>query len=195
MHILRSTKSFCCQILVIYNEKILRLVDYRNREYYVKVFRKLMDGSLTKQEIFPWNIGAEVKIQQYLEHGNISPENLVYKPTGGSNGIDKAALVTMVRECELRFSQSNGCYIKGHCYRCWGRLNHNKRDPKCRKRRIAKILIHSYYERLLLQMYFLERGLTFRLPTVCHVVDLMVYCSRESAPLIHRLCFVAIVSI
>ena len=149
----------------------------------MKVFRKLMDGSLTKQEIFPWNIGAEVKIQQYLEHGNISPENLVYKPTGGSNGIDKAALVTMVRECELRFSQSNGCYIKGHCYRCWGRLNHNKRDPKCRKRRIAKILIHSYYERLLLQMYFLERGLTFRLPTVCHVVDLMVYCSRESAPL------------
>ncbi|CUM54305.1 unnamed protein product [Debaryomyces tyrocola] len=154
---------------------MLKLVDYRNRE--------LMDGCLTKREIFPWNKEAEVKIQQYLEYGNISPENLVYKSTGGSNEIDKAALVKMVRECEFRFSQTNGCYIKGHCHQCWGRSSHEKRDPKCRKGRIAKILIHSYYERLLLQMYFLERGLTFRLPTVCHAVDLMVYCSRESAPL------------
>lgn len=108
---------------------ICKLVDHRNKEYYTKVFRKMMDGSLTKWEIFPWDKEAELKVQRYLEYGNISPENLVYKPTGGSNEVEKTALGTMVRECEVRFEKINGCYIEGHCYLCWGRSRMRKGTP------------------------------------------------------------------
>lgn len=47
----------------------------------------------------------------------------------------------------------------------------------------AEILIHTYFEGALLQMYFLEKQLAMRMPTVSHVVDLMVHYSRGWAPL------------
>lgn len=48
---------------------------------------------------------------------------------------------------------------------------------------VAEILIHSYFEGALLEMYLLEKRLALRMPTVSHVVDLMVHCSRDRAPL------------
>lgn len=33
------------------------------------------------------------------------------------------------------------------------------------------------------ETHFLQRRLKFRLPTVYHIVDLMVHCSQECAPL------------
>ena len=59
----------------------------------------------------------------------------------------------------------------------WGRFNHKKGDPRCSKGMVAEILIHWYFGNL--EMYLLEKRLALRMPTVSHVVDLMVHCSRD----------------
>ena len=41
-----------------------------------------------------------------------------------------------------------------------------KGDPRCRKGMVAEILIHSYFEGALLEMYLLEKRLALRMPTV-----------------------------
>ena len=163
--------------------RISKLLDDRNREYQIKVFRKLMDGSLTKREFFPWKKESKAKFQQYLEKGHITPEDLVYRPRGGCNEINWVAMARLVKDSAFRFQETNGDYIKGNCYGCWGRFNHKKGDPRCRKGMVAEILIHSYFEGALLEMYLLEKRLALRMPTVSHVVDLMVHCSRDRAPL------------
>ena len=163
--------------------RISKLLDDRNREYQIKVFRKLMDGSLTKREFFPWKKEPKAKFQQYLEKGHITPEDLVYRPRGGCNEINWVSMARLVKDSAFRFQETNGDYIKGNCYGCWGRFNHKKGDPRCRKGMVAEILIHSYFEGALLEMYLLEKRLALRMPTVSHVVDLMVHCSRDRAPL------------
>ena len=69
------------------------------------------------------------------------------------------AIARLVKDSAFRFQETNGDYIKGNCYGCWGRFNHKKGDPRCRKGMVAEILIHSYFEGALLDMYLLEKKL------------------------------------
>ena len=164
--------------------RISKLLDDRNREYQIKVFRKLMDGSLTKREFFPWKERAKGQVPAVSrERPYHTPEDLVYRPRGGCNEINWVSMARLVKDSAFRFQETNGDYIKGNCYGCWGRFNHKKGDPRCRKGMVAEILIHSYFEGALLEMYLLEKRLALRMPTVSHVVDLMVHCSRDRAPL------------
>ena len=106
--------------------RITKSLDDRNREYQIKVFRKLTDGSLTKREFFPRKKESKAKFQQYLEKGHITPEDLVYRPRGGCNEINWVAMARLVKDSAFRFQETNGDYIKGNCYGCWGRFNHKK---------------------------------------------------------------------
>lgn len=80
-------------------------------------------------------------------------------------------------------SRDNVAYTKGNYYGCLGRFNHKKADPGCCKGLVPEILIHSYFEGVLLDMYLLEKRLSLRMLTVSHVVDFMVHYSHDLAPL------------
>lgn len=91
---------------------------FEGQEYNMKVFKKMMDGSLTRMAIMPWKWDAIQKVNGYLESGVVRPVDLVYKPGGRSQKINEVAIKNMVKECLFWFREVNGDCIKGYCYGC-----------------------------------------------------------------------------
>ena len=122
------------------------------------------------------------KVNDYLENPCVEAAQLVYGPSDGWCELSRVTLNALEIACQFRFKSINGSKVFGFCFGCWGKLYH-RRQVDCHKGLIARVLIYSYYEGSLLKRYCAERRIKLEYPSVCHLVDLMVFREGDNVPL------------
>lgn len=104
-------------------------------------------------------------INDYLEEPQYDAAQLVYGSSEGWCELSRVTINALEIVCQFRFKTINGRKAVGFCFGCWSKLFHGD-QKECHRGLIARILIYSYYEELLLKGYCLERGIKVEYPSV-----------------------------
>ncbi|CUM55070.1 uncharacterized protein AC631_05678 [Debaryomyces fabryi] len=146
--------------------------------------RSLMSGSAIERNHLEISWEKVRKASAYLKNPSVDEVQLVYGSNEVVSELSRVTLGALEIACRFRFKSINGDKVRGFCYGCWGRVFHE--DPNdCHKGLMARILIHFYYEELLLKKYCIERRLRLEYPSVCHLVDRMVFRKEDNLPLFY----------
>lgn len=151
---------------------------------YANMARSLMSGSAIERNHLKFSWEKVRKASAYLKNPSADEVQLVYGSNEAVSELSRVTLDALEIACRFRFKSINGDKVRGFCYGCWGRVFHE--DPNdCHRGLMARILIHSYYEELLLKKYCIERCLRLEYPSVCHLVDLMAFREEDNLPLFY----------
>lgn len=149
---------------------------------YERMAKSLMSRSAIEKNHLEVSWAEVYKVNDYLENPCVDAAQLVYGPSDGWCELSRVTLNALEIACQFRFKSINGNKVFGFCFGCWGKLYH-RRKSDCHKGLIARILIYSYYEGSLLEKYCSERRIELEYPSVCHLVDLMVFREGDNVPL------------